>query len=95
MVVPVAVDSAAAYSALDLDVRYDPAQLTPIGVQRVGQARQALVEASVRSPGLFLVSLASSEPLAGGTVMMLRLDTTHGARAPLHLMRAAVDGVPR
>jgi len=70
--IPVSVDAAGTFQALDLELEYDPAQLTPLGVHRLGDARAALVQTNSHLPGLVRVALASSAPLRGGTVLMLR-----------------------
>jgi hypothetical protein len=91
--VPVNVDPDGALHALDIEVHYDPAHLTPAGVHRAGGARHALMAANQTTPGVLAVSLASGPSLQGGTVLMLYFDVkdARSPQAALRLVRADAD----
>jgi hypothetical protein len=88
--VPVYVQPAGTVEALDMEFRYDPAQLVPQAVRRTRGTRQALVAANERTPGLLAVSVASSGGLPAGVTLVLEFEARdgHGARAPLRLVSA-------
>jgi hypothetical protein len=70
--VPLSVETSTAVRGLDVTLRYDPAALAPVGVQRSHAARHALVAMHVAEPGVLTLSLASAEPLRPGTVLTLQ-----------------------
>ena len=72
--VPLAVESSTDVRGLDVSLRYDPSALTPLGVRRTHGARHALVAMHVIQPGVLALSLASTEPLRLGTVLMLEFE---------------------
>jgi len=80
--IPLSVDSSTAVRALDVRLRYDPRRMTPVGVQRRHGARHALVAMNAAQPGTLVLSLASSEPLQRGTVLMLQFERRGGDAHP-------------
>jgi hypothetical protein len=69
--VPLLVQSPQGMRALSVQVGYDPGQLTALGVQTVGNARQALVQSNPWVPGSLKIALAGGSPLPDGVVLML------------------------
>ena len=84
--VPLRVQSAEAFQALDVQVQYDATRLTLRGVHRIGDARRALLQTNPNVPGRLAIGLASAAPLHSGTVLVLEF-TTHGGRASASTIR--------
>jgi hypothetical protein len=86
------VDSPSSFHALDVRLRYDPSRFA---MGRVRSLRSALlVEANERSVGVVDISLASSQQLPRGLLLLLELDAKGGSRrgASVRIERIAVDG---
>ena len=90
--VPLSLDSSTAVRALDVRLRYDPRAMTPVGVQRTHGARHALVAMHATEPGTLVLSLASTEPLQRGAVLMLQFERRAGnPHATLDVVTATVS----
>ena len=93
--VRVAVQSAQPYASLDVELRYDPALLRPIGVRKLG-APGALIASNLKESGRVLVALASGQPLdphAGAPIAVLfESRSGHLASNAVQLEHADVDG---
>lgn len=73
--VPLSLEAPSDIRGLDVSLRYDPAVLAPLAVLPTHSARHALVAMHVSRPGTLLLSLASTEPLRSGTILMLQFET--------------------
>ncbi|MFQ5665359.1 MAG: hypothetical protein ACE5I7_02895 [Candidatus Binatia bacterium] len=90
--VPLYVQGDRPYRALDVTLRYDQAQLKPLGVRRLRRARRALLALNLHTPGTIALSLASSEPLHSGPVVTLQFEATARSRTSrLEVLSAVVD----
>jgi hypothetical protein len=90
--VPLYVQTAETFYALDAQVAYDPDELTALGIRRLGDARRALVQTNPQVPGVLAVALASGEPLHSGALFVLEFER-HGSRnrtTGVRIVRAAV-----
>jgi hypothetical protein len=90
--VPLLVHSLRGFSALSVQIGYDPSRLRAVGVRALGSARQALTQFNPRAPGSLKIALASGNPLPDGVVFMLDFETKDGFRGkpPVHVQDAAV-----
>jgi hypothetical protein len=87
--IPVYVDVAGSFRALDAELHYDPTQLRVRSVHQVGAARAALMAANMEVPGVVRIALASLQPLRSGTVLVLNLDgQSSSIRSTLRVARA-------
>ena len=78
VLVPLVVEGSRTFSALDLEVAYNPRHLKFRGVHRIGSASQALLAAHERQPGRVAISLASAEPVPAGTIAALLFENDGG-----------------
>lgn len=95
--VPVFVRSSTAFNAVDLQVAYDPAQLTPNGARLRHPSDGALVSTFAAVPGILRVALASGEPMGHqhGTLLVLEFTVTAGSDGgTVALQRANIDELP-
>lgn len=89
--VPVTVNTAGAYG-LSVELRYDPGQMTPVGVRPAAHRGQILVEKSLHAPGMVRVGVLSTVPLPRGPAFVLEFQTkrNHSATMPLRIVNAGV-----
>ncbi len=88
--IPVTVDAAAGFRGVLAQLRYDPAQLVPVGIRPAGQA---LVQMNTGVLGSLRIALASSEPLSSGLAFVLEFETRRGriGRAPVQVETAVIE----
>lgn len=88
--VPVLVNTAGSYG-LSVDLRYDPAQMTPVGVRPTGRRGQIL-QTNLRVSGLARVAVLSTEPLRKGTAFLMEFEVkrNRSATTPLQIERGTV-----
>lgn len=88
----------APFSALDLEVGYDPNRFRAIRVRAVGEARRSILRSNTAAPGLIRLSMASARPIAARTkpVIQLELEVLRRSRGDvgLHIWSATVDDRP-
>jgi hypothetical protein len=87
MRLPIHVRATQPFEALDLDVRYAPADLRVVGVRRLGMARGAVVAFDNRQPGLVRIALASAMPVQTDARALLVLQFADGSK-PVNSARA-------
>jgi hypothetical protein len=102
--VPVYVRSNTTFNALDLQVSYDAAHLTPAGARLRHPSENAIVTSFAPSPGTLRVALASGEPMGRrhGTLLILEFTVADGAdggavsakAASIDEQPAAIAGTP-
>lgn len=91
--IPVYVQGTPGFQALDLQVYYDASVLSARAVHRAGNAHSALVQANRNAPSLVTISLASSEKLPSGLVLILEFDARQhqSAQAAVSVLRATAQ----
>jgi len=94
VLLPVSVTSGPAYTALQVDVRFDPAMLRLVSVRRQGTARGALLEVNDVTPGVARIALASGTPLGGAPMMLVFAPAARRADAGVTVVRTTVDEGP-
>lgn len=95
--VPVYVRSTAPFNALDLQVAYDAAHLTPVAARLRRRGESAIVSTHAATPGVLRVALASSAPIAPRHGVLLVLEFTADgdvARDAVQGMAANIDERP-
>jgi hypothetical protein len=102
--VPVYVRSTAMFNALDLQLAYDPAQLTPTGARLRHPSDSAIVTYFAPAAGTLRVALASGVPMGRrhGTLLVLEFKVSDGAdggavqakAASIDEQPAAIAGLP-
>lgn len=94
---PLYVQTAAPFHALDLILLYDADLFTPTSVRPHGSAADALIAVADQDPGTLGISLASGTPLAGnsGAVLVVELSGGRNVTATgFELLDARVDEQP-
>jgi hypothetical protein len=97
--------TSAPFSALDLQLRYDPAQLRATHVRRVGRGRSGAMQFNTRVPGMVRIAWASAQPTADDGQPLLVIQFTGrgtvgrtpqtGAESTIQLVeRAAAETSP-
>jgi len=81
VLVPVNVEAANDFHALDAQLSYDQTRLKLQSVRRVRRARGALLQVNSHVPGTLAVALASSSRLQSGTVLVLQFGVNDTQRA--------------
>jgi hypothetical protein len=96
--VPVFVEGSAPFSALDLEIGYDPNRLRAIRARAVGEGRQGILQANTNAAGLIRLAMASRQPMVGDTkpVIQLEFEVLGRGRAEidLRLWDATIDDLP-
>lgn len=95
--VPLYVDSAPSFRALDVEVRYDAARLVVLGVRPVPANRQAAFAVNTRTPGRIAVALASVDAIDGQPDPVLIFEfrpTSPVTDAAVNLVRGSVEDQP-
>lgn len=96
--VPIFVQSGSPFSALDLEIGYDPNRLRAIRARAVGEGRQGILRANTAAPGLIRLAMASGRPMAGGAdpIAQLEFEVVRRSRGAIELRSwsAAVDDRP-
>ncbi|MBX3023309.1 matrixin family metalloprotease [bacterium] len=95
--VPVHVRSGAPFNALDLQVSYDPARLTPSAARLRRPANGAIVTSYAPAPGTLRVALASGEAMGRqhGTLMFLEFAVAaNGDAGTIGVQSASIDEQP-
>ena len=95
--VPVYVRSGAPFNSLDLQVAYDPAQLTPTGARLRHPSESAIVTTFAPTPGTLRIAMASGEPVGQrhGMLLVLEFAVAGGADGGIvQAMTASVDEQP-
>jgi hypothetical protein len=89
--VPVTLNTAGAHG-LSVDLRYDPTQMTAMGVRPVGSSGQTLMQTNLGAPGLARVALLSTAPMPRGAAFVLELALKHNraVTTSVHIQRAVV-----
>lgn len=89
--VPVVLNTAGARGA-SVNLRYDPTQMTAVGVRPAGSNGQTLMQANLAAPGVARVALLSSTPMPRGTAFVLELALKHNrtATTPVRLQDAVI-----
>jgi len=84
---PLLVESAP-FTALYVELRYDPTELRAAGVRRLATAAGALVQSNAGVPGVVKIAMASATPIPGDGSTVLAVQfvtrTTASARSALH-----------
>jgi len=94
---PIYVQAAAPFQALDVRISYDPSVLTLSAAHPVGTASAALASANGTQPGVVVVSMASATPIdpSKGAVLVIEFTRDAGAtRTAVQLVSAQVDEHP-
>jgi hypothetical protein len=90
--VPLYVNPAAPFRALDLQLRFDAGRLRPVRVHLMPDASHALLAVNLQMRGTVRLALASTEPISGGAVAMLEFERIgHGRDIAASVVRAAAD----
>jgi sugar lactone lactonase YvrE len=92
--VPVRVQTASPFQALDVDLQYNSALLSAPQVRLAGSARGALVAVNGQTPGHLAIALANRQPLAAGRIIVVEFEikdrTPKGAG--VRILHATVGG---
>ncbi len=92
--VPIAVDAAAPFLAVDLTLQLGPG-LRATGLRKLGGAAEAMAITNLSRPGVVRVAVASPQPLSPGAILVLELDADAAASPDdVVLTRALVDDMP-
>jgi hypothetical protein len=91
--VVVSVVNPSTFDAADVQVQYDPAQLTARGVRPLASARQALVAVNAEVPGVVRVALASAQQMQAGRMLVLRFmaKAGHHEAPTMSIVQAALS----
>lgn len=95
--VPIYVRGAATFNALDLQLAYDPARLTPAGARLRHPSDSAIVTAFAPVPGTLRVALASGMPMGRrhGALLVVEFTVAGGAgRGAVEAEAARIDEEP-
>ena len=91
--VPLYVESPATFHALDVRLRYDSHHVSVGSVHLLHAGPQLLAQVNARLAGVVDISLASSDQLRRGPLLVLELNLkSNGRSAAVRLEGAAVDG---
>ena len=92
--IPVYIDSPESYHALDVRLRFDPRHFAMDKVRSLRSSPRLLVEANERSAGVVDISLASSDAVRRGPLLLVELNPKRGTHrsANVSIESAAVDG---
>jgi hypothetical protein len=93
MRVPIAVDAAGDYSAVDLTIGLGPG-LRAVAVKPLRAAANALMVSNLSDPSRARIALASAEPLQPGAILVLEIAADADAAPDVRLLRALVDDQP-
>lgn len=93
MRVPIAVDAAGEFSAVDLTIALGPG-LRAESVRPLRGAGDALMIYNISDPTRPRIALASPVPLPPGAILVLDLAAEDGAAPDVRLLRALVDDLP-
>jgi hypothetical protein len=93
MRVPIAVDAAGEFSAVDLTIALGPG-LRAESVRPLRGAGDALMIYNISDPTRPRIALASPAPLQPGAILVLDLAAAEGAAPDVRLLRALVDDQP-
>jgi len=90
--VPITVSADAGYLALDVQLGYDAARLTPRRVRRAAAPREALVVMHGTTPGEVSIALASPVPIPNGVSLIAEFELRRATspRGAVSLRRAQV-----
>lgn len=93
---PLYVQSATPFSAVDVQLAYDPTMLTVRAVRPYGLARRALLGIGDQEPGVLTISLASEQPIrrSAGAVLLVEFSTRPRTDGRVALRHAQVDEQP-
>jgi hypothetical protein len=90
--VPVHVNLAAPFRALDLQLRFDAGRLRPVGAHLMPDASGALLAVNLQVRGTVRLALASAEPLPAGAIAMIEFERIgHGRDIAASVVSAAAD----
>jgi len=97
LLIPIYVRAHAPFTALDIQVSFDPSTLSLTSVTPRGSAAGAMTGTSAESPGTVVVSLANATPIDPSLGVMLVLEfhvSGTVASNPVQLVQAQVDEQP-
>jgi hypothetical protein len=94
---PLSIDAAQPFSALEIQLSYEPTQLRPIRALPGSAAQGAVVATNTKVPGLMTIALASAEPIdaAGAETLLVEFQSLRSrvaSVASVRIVRATVDG---
>lgn len=89
--VPVIIDSALPYTAVDLDIAIGQ-DARALSVRGLRGARDALLVTNLSQPGRVRIALASARPITTGALLLIELEPMPGARPSIELLHAAIEG---
>lgn len=88
--VPVIIDSAVPYTAVDLEISIGR-DARALSVRGLRGARDALLVTNLSRPGRIRIALASARPIDVGALLLIELEPMPGTRPRLELLHAAVE----
>jgi len=95
VVVPLYVSGKGTFYSVDVQLGYDPLQLSAIGVRRLDKTLGAIMAFNANVPGLLTIAFASGEPLHPTKGALLLAQFRAGRNRPrasaVHLLRGLVD----